>query len=328
MRIAIDAMGGDNAPYSVIDACVELSKQGLPDFSITLIGDKKVLAGKVPSCIEICHAEEVIEMHEHPIEAFRKKKKSSIAIGTKLQKEKKVDAFVGAGNTGAYIVFATFTLGRLAAVKRPVLATFFPTRKEHPALVLDVGANANSKPLHLYQFGVMGSLYVEKIKNKRNPSVALLSMGEEDIKGNSLTIETFGLLKASKLNFIGNIEGHQILEGDCDVIVCDGSVGNAILKFGESIIEIIQSAIKQSVTSSIRAKLGGALLLPSLKSFFSNMSYDEYGGVPLLGVNGVTIMCHGRSNAKAIKNAVLTAAKCVKEDVNTHIEQEFSKHEI
>lgn len=323
MKIAVDAMGGDRAPDVIIEA-VEGSE--LRDY-VVLIGDESKLQDKVSTGVEVVHAPEVIGMDEHPTEAFRKKKNSSIGIGTELQKQGKVDAFIGAGNTGAYMAFATLGLGRLKGVERPALATFFPTKRGY-TLVLDVGANTSVKPTHLFQFGTMGSLYVEKITGKENPSVALLSMGEEDTKGDSLTLKAFELMKESSLNFVGNIEGHHILEGNVDVVVCEGTVGNAILKFGESVVEITQEAIRDIVKTSLRAKLGGFLLRPSLKSFFARMSYDEYGGAVLLGVNGITVVCHGRSSPKAIRNAIRMAAKCVKENINSHIEKrikEFSQ---
>jgi glycerol-3-phosphate acyltransferase PlsX len=320
LKIAVDAMGGDRAPDVIIEA-VEGSE--LRD-SVVLVGDESKLQGKVPAGLEIVHAPEIIGMGEHPTEAFRKKKKSSIGIGTELQKQSKVDAFVGAGNTGAYMAFATLGLGRLKSVERPALATFFPAKKGY-TLVLDVGANTSVKPSHLLQFGAMGSLYVEKITGKENPLVALLSMGEEETKGDTLTRKAFELMRESSLNFVGNIEGHHILDGNVDVVVCEGTIGNAILKFGESVVEVIQEGVRNIVNTSLKAKLGGALLKPSLKAFFARMSYDEYGGAVLLGTNGITIISHGRSSPKAIRNAIRMAAKCVEENINSSIENRIKE---
>jgi len=313
MIIGIDAMGGDYAPKVVIEAV-----KGLSDIDLLLIGDKNQLIGEITES-KIVHAPTSIQMDESPREALRKKD-SSIAIGTQLQKEGKIDAFVGAGNTSAYIMFNSLWLRRVKGVKKPALGTFFPSKNGF-TFVLDVGATVSVRPEDLFQFGVMGSLTVEGITGKKKPSVALLSVGEEDVKGGTLTRETFNLLQNSGLNFIGNIEGHQILDGISDVVVCDGMVGNALLKFGESIVNLIQTTIKDAIKSSFKAKMGGLLLGPSLKKFFSRMSYDEYGGAVVLGTNGVTIICHGRSSPKAIRNAIYMAEKYVKSGVNKRIEQ-------
>lgn len=320
ITIGVDAMGGDFAPQVILEAVKDIH-----DLNICLVGERTQLEGKV-SRAQIIHAPTVIHMGESPQEAFKKKKDSSIAIGTELQREGKIDAFVGAGNTGAYMMFALLRLGRIKGIRRPALGTFFPTQKE-PTFVLDVGATPTVKPEDMFRFGVMGALAVNGLTEKENPSVAILSVGEEEIKGSTLTRGTFELMQNSHLNFSGNIEGHQILEGLSDVVVCDGAVGNAILKFGESIVEIIQSAIKEAVKSSFKAKIGGALLWPSLKEFFYRMSYEEYGGAILLGTQGVTLICHGRSSSKAIKNAIYTAAKYVKAGINEHIEQFLLQNE-
>jgi len=322
MKIAVDAMGGDYAPDVIIDAVNDLRDE---DFEIILIGDENVLKGKTD--VEIFHTPEIIKMNDVPSLAFRKKKKSSIAIGTELQKRGKVDAFVGAGNTGAYIAFAMMELGRLTHVQRPALATFFPTRHGY-VLVLDVGATMNVKPLHLFQYGVMGSICTECMLGTDKPRIGLLSVGEEEIKGNPLVKETQKLFRKSKLNFIGNVEGHQILGDVCDVLVCDGFTGNALLKFGESLVALTFDSLKETMKSSLRAKLGGMLLYPGVRQFFSRVSYSQYGGAILLGTRGVTVVCHGRSTSRAIKSAIIMASKYVRERMNERIEEGLSRNEI
>ena len=307
-------MGGDYAPHVIIEAI-----QGI-DINVRLIGDKAQLAGKVHES-KIIHAPNIVEMDESPRLAF-KKKDSSIGVGTRLQKEGRIDAFVGAGNTGVYVMFSSLELGRIKGIKRPALGTFFPSRDGY-TFVLDVGAVTEVRAEDLYQFGVMGATCVEGITGKKNPKVALLSVGEEESKGSSLTKEAYNLMQASRLNFIGNIEGHGVLEGVADVVVCDGVVGNVMLKFGESLVETTQAMIRGAIESSFKAKLGGFLLKDSLEEHFSKMNYEKYGGAVLLGTKGVTIICHGRSNAEAIRNAIYTAARYVESGVNNHIEEFF-----
>ena len=320
IKVAIDAMGGDNAPLVNIEGVIAALKED-KDIGITLVGRQKSIKEILDRFnqnyenLEIVDVPLVVEAYEKPSDAFRKKKNSSIGVAIKLLRERKVDAVVSAGNTGAVVAFSIFTLGRLKGVSRPALATFFPTEKGC-TLVLDVGATSDTKAINLLQYGVMGAIYFEKIVGKKNPTVGLLSIGEESTKGKELTYETFKLLEQSKLNFKGNLEGNDILYGKADVVVTDGFVGNAILKFGESIVRIIGGAIKKAVTEKFRYKLGGILLKPAIKALFSRMSYEEYGGATLLGVNGIVIVSHGRSDAKAIKNAILTAKKDATEKIN------------
>jgi glycerol-3-phosphate acyltransferase PlsX len=317
MRIGVDAMGGDYAPQIVIDAVKDI------DIDVLLVGDKAQLAGKVPDS-KIMHAPGAIKMNEAPQQAFRRKD-SSIAVGIDLQKRGKIDAFVGAGNTGAYVMFSSLELGRIKGIRRPALGTFFPGWNGD-TFVLDLGANVAVKPEDIYQFGVMGALCVEGITSKKNPSVALLSVGEEESKGSPLTKEAFNLLRKSSLNFVGNIEGHGIFEGLSDIVVCDGFVGNTILKLGESVIELTTQMIKDAINTSVVTKIGGLLLRRSLRNRFSRLRYQKYGGALLLGIKGVTIICHGRSNAEAIRNAIYTAARYVESGVNQRIEQFACSH--
>jgi glycerol-3-phosphate acyltransferase PlsX len=298
------------------------------DIEIALVGNQDLLeecfskAGVQKQSIHIVHAPQAVEAHEKPSEAFRKKKDSSIAKGTMLLKQGEVDAFVSAGNTGAVVAFAIFTLGRLKGVSRPALASFFPTKTDC-TLALDVGATTDTKVINLVQFALMGSIYYEKIIGKNNPTVALLSVGEERSKGKDLTHEVFKALEQSPLNFIGNVEGNDILRGKADVVVMDGFVGNTMLKFGESIVHLLGDAIRNAVKSRMRYKLGGILLRPAMRALFNKLSYEEYGGAVLLGVNGVTIVSHGRSSVKAIKNAVFAAQKDAREKVNDIISEKL-----
>lgn len=328
-RIAIDAMGGDKAPLVNVLGSIEAVKQA-NNLRVVLTGREKTIKDcftqlNVPyKDFDIVNAPQVVEPHEKPVDAFRKKKDSSIALGIKLLKDKEVDAFVSAGNTGAVVAFSIFTLGRLKGVLRPALATFFPTQSGC-TLALDVGATSDTKAVNLLQFAVMASIYFEKILGTKNPTVGLLSIGEESTKGKDITYETFHLLEKSTLNFIGNIEGNDILHGKADVVVMEGFVGNVILKFGESIVHIIGNTIRNAVKARFRYKIGGFLLRPAIKGLFNKMSYEAYGGAVLLGVNGITIVSHGRSSSKAIKNAILTAKKVAEEKINEIIREKLKE---
>jgi glycerol-3-phosphate acyltransferase PlsX len=321
VRIGIDAMGGDNAPGVILDAVSELIGT-VDDVQFVLVGKKEVLGGKLTDSVEIVDAPDVIEADELPSIAFRKKKKSSIAIGIELQKRNEIDAFVSAGNTGAFIAFATFGLGRLKNVKRAGLATFFPT-KNGRFLVIDVGANADAKPEHLFQYGIMGSIYTEEVMKVKSPRVGILSIGEEEIKGNPVIKEARELLKSANINFVGNIEGHVVLRDVCDVLVCDGFVGNSLLKFGEGVVDLIVELLKECIGSSLKAKLGGLLMRDTLYGIARRMNYDEIGGAIILGIKGIDIVCHGRSGKQAIKNAILLAMECKRRAINHVIEQKL-----
>lgn len=316
-RIGLDAMGGDYAPDVIIRAVNGLEP---PPFELVLVGDENLLKDRVPTWVKLYHTEQVIGMDEHPLDAIRKKPNSSIVMGMELQKRGELDAFVGFGNSGAYMVAAVTKLGRLKGIKRPALATFFPTIKGY-TLVLDVGANVDAEPIHLYQFAMMASIYLERALGIDNPSIGLVSMGEEDIKGGEKIMEAHRLLKESGLNFYGNIDAHQILYGVVDIVVCSGAIGNAILKFGESLVEIIADILRSSINRSIFTKLAGAMLAPSLKKSFGRLNYERYGGAILMGVKGVNVIGHGRSKEPAIQNALFTAYKYVKEAVNENIEE-------
>jgi glycerol-3-phosphate acyltransferase PlsX len=333
MKIAIDAMGGDKAPRPIVEGVVQAAGLVQEDTEILLVGQEPVIKKDLKSRfiprelpISVVHAPEVVSMDEAPALALRKKRDSSIMVAIELMKKGLADAFVSAGNTGAVMAGTLVEMGRLEGVNRPAIASFFPTEKD-TAVVLDVGANADCKPINLYQFGVMGATYVERILRRPRPRVGLLSIGEESSKGNENTILAHQLLSGSSLNFVGNIEGRDILRGNVDVVVCEGFVGNIILKLTESIDGLLTSQLKRYVMSSLRYRLGAHLMMPALLAFRRDLDYAEYGGAPLLGVNGICIICHGGSSAKAIRKAIDVAQRMVKADVNSGIIHELQKDE-
>jgi glycerol-3-phosphate acyltransferase PlsX len=319
MKIGVDGMGGDYAPQVVIEAVNSIKGE----FDIVVVGNEKALKNELKNA-EIVHAEEVIEMEEEPQKAI-KKKNSSIGIGIALEKEEKIDAFISAGNTGAYVMFSVLELGRIENVRRPALGVFFPGKNGY-TFVLDVGANVESKVEDMVDFGIMGSMCVEGLIEKKNPTVGLLSIGEEEIKGSYFNKEIFNLMKEKLPNFYGNIEGHKILDNVVDVLVCDGFVGNVLLKFGESVVDTVWWAMKEGIKKGkIFAKLGGILLQKHIKKELGRLRYQKYGGAILLGVKGVNIICHGRSDAETIRNAIYTAEKYVKKRINKKIEENLKR---
>jgi glycerol-3-phosphate acyltransferase PlsX len=328
-KIAVDAMGSDHAPAVEIEGAVEAAAQyGIP---IILVGqEERILAllhkhdvAGLP--IEVVHASEVITMDESAATAARKKKDSSIRVAARLMREAGVAGVVSAGNTGAVMATVKMVLGTLPVVDRPALSTVLPTQKGKPAILLDVGANVDCKPHHLEQFAVMGDVYSRTIFGIRRPRVGLLSIGEEDTKGNELTKEAFKSLKQAPINFIGNVEGRDIFKGEIDVIVCDGFTGNVALKLSEGLIDTFATMLRQELEKTIAAKVGYILAEKAFREFRRRLDYSEYGGAPLLGIKGITIVCHGRSNANAIKNAIRVAYDFCKHNVNYVIETEFRK---
>lgn len=322
MNIIVDAMGGDYAPSVVVEGAVAAVKEH--GVTVTLVGDEEKCSSLLkkhsfdPSRISIFHSSEVIEMHDSAAASFRRKRNSSIVLGLKLVKEGKGEAFVSAGNTGAVVCAATLTLGLLPGIERPGIGTVMPTL-QGIGLLIDVGANIDPKPLHLLQYGIMGNVYARRILGKEKPRVGLLNVGEEESKGTGFVKDTYELLSKSQLNFIGNVEGKHIFSGECDVIVCDGFVGNVALKVSESLAEAMQKFLKRHLLSSPLGMLGALLLRSGFKKFKKEIDYSEYGGAPLLGVSGVVIIGHGRSNAKAVKNAIRVA----KEEVENHCNEEI-----
>lgn len=331
MKIAVDAMGGDYAPEAIVDGAVQAARIARGRFELILVGDERRIrkelsrfaADSLP--LSIYHASEAIGMEESPLQALRAKKDASILVATQLVKKGLADAVVSAGNTGAFMAAALLTLGRLPHVHRPALGSFIPNEKGI-SVVIDVGANVDSKPANLLQFGVMGSIYMEHIFDISRPKVGLLNIGEEESKGTEVTRQAYKLMKNSNLNFIGNVEGRDILRGTAEVIVCDGFVGNIVLKFAESIIGMLTRTLKKSVGRNIPANLGALLLKPTFRKLRQLMDYQEYGGVPLLGVNGVCIVCHGRSSPKAIRNAIREARKMLELEVNQRLEEAIAQN--
>jgi glycerol-3-phosphate acyltransferase PlsX len=325
MKIAIDAMGGNNASHPIVEGVVQAANLVQEGTEILLVGQEPLIRKELKSRfmprglpISVIHAPDVVAMDETPAAALRRRFDSSIKVAIGLVKSGEADAIVSAGNTGVVMATALMELGRLEGVSRPAIASFFPTAKE-TAVVLDVGANVTCKGLNLYQFGVMGAMYTSQILRRRRPKVGLLSIGEESSKGNEPTILAHQLLSRSSLNFVGNIEGRDILRGNVDVVVCEGFVGNVMLKFAESIDSLLTAQLKRYVMARLRYRLGAHLLMPALLAFRRDLDYAEYGGAPLLGIDGVCIICHGGSSAKAIKNAIAVAQQMVKADVNSGI---------
>jgi phosphate acyltransferase len=331
IKIAIDAMGGDNAPFSVVAGAVMGYRILPPDVELILVGQRHRIVEELKAlraeklAIQIVDASEMIEMGEEPANAIRKKKQSSINVGMNLQKDGKADAFISAGNTGAVMASSLLTLGRLEGVDRPAIAQYLPT-EEGVALMLDVGANSDCKAHQLFQFGIMGAIYTKHILKVRNPKVGLLSIGEERSKGNELTIASHKLLDSSGLNFCGNVEGRDILKGTADVVVCDGFVGNIVLKFAESVEGFFWNLLRKTIRGNLFANIGALLMRPAFKSFKHSLDYAEYGGAPLLGINGVCIICHGGSSPKAIMNAILVAVDVVRKQVNKVIQEKLKEN--
>ena len=326
--IALDAMGGDHAPRAEVEGAVLAAREY--GTRILLIGIESTVRAELNRHrtrglpIEIVPAKEVITMHDSPSQAFRRKKESSLHVASRLVRDAKADGLVSAGNTGAVMTIARFVIGTLPSVDRPALAAAFPNMKEKVTVILDVGANVDSKPVHIEQFAVMGEIYYRALWGVKKPRVALLSIGEEEMKGNELTREAAGLLKQTSLNFVGNVEGRDVFRGDVDVIVCDGFIGNIALKISEGLVEHVGGMLKKAIKSSLTSQLGYALSKKAFDSFRKRTDYSEYGGAPLLGVRGITIIGHGRSNPNAIKNAIRVANELCRLRVNEKIEQELS----
>lgn len=328
ITIAVDAMGGDHAPRPEVEGAIVAAREyGVRILLVGIAPDLKRELAKhshrgLP--IEIVPASEVITMRDSPSQAFRKKKDSSAHVATKLVRGGQADAMISAGNTGAVMAIARFGLGTLSSVDRPALAAPFPTSRGGNAVLLDAGANVDSKPEHLVQFAVMGEIYYRVIFGTRRPRVALLSIGAEEMKGNELTREVHSRLKQSPLNFVGNVEGRDILGGSTDVIVCDGFIGNIALKISEGVAQHIVTLLKDAMQSTLSSQVGYVLSRRAYQDFRKKIDYSEYGGAPLLGVRGVTVIGHGSSNAHAIKNAVRVATELVRGGVNEKIERELS----
>ncbi len=333
MRIALDATGGDRGSEILINGALLATAQR-PDLEVILIGSEDLLKEQVARCadagkdtgrLSIEHASQTVSMQESPVDAIRKKKDSTIMVGFGLVKNGKADAIVSAGNSGATMAAAIRKLGRLKGIARPGIASLFPTLKD-PVMLMDVGANVDCRAQHLFQFAIMASSCSGLLLNNQNPSIGLLSNGEEAAKGNALVKETHDMLKASSLNFVGNVEGRDVYSGDVDVVVCDGFVGNISLKISEGLAEAAMKMLKSEITKSLRAKIGYLLIRKAFGAFRKRLDYAEYGGAPLLGINGIGIICHGSSSSVAICNAIGEAAKMVENNVNESILQTLQRH--
>lgn len=332
MRIAIDAMGGDNAPDEIISGALESIELLGENDELILVGPKEKIEAQLPSlqsregAIAVVDAPEVIAMDETPIESLRKKPKSSIAVIAKLAKRGQTDAVISAGNTGACVAAFQMRMRNLPGVNRPGVAVVFPTF-EGPVVICDVGANIACKPMHLYQYGVMAGMYSKHLLGIENPRVGLMSIGQEDAKGNEVVKKARELMKSDEeMNFLGNIEGRDIFKGVCDVAVCDGFVGNVVLKLTEGLVDGLFKAIKHELLTE---KLRLAMKFKSVMTrIYKKYDYNEYGGAPLLGVNGTALICHGSSHSRTIKNAILASKKFYTEKVNDRIVEYLSKSSV
>jgi glycerol-3-phosphate acyltransferase PlsX len=329
--IALDAMGSDKSPEPELRGAILACRQ-LP-VRVHLIGPQDTLRRGLHSCldgerlpIEIVHASEHIGMDEKAAHAVRTKKDSSMRVGLKLVRDKKVAGFVTAGNTGAAMATAKMALGALPGVDRPALAMVMPTLAGSPSVLLDVGANTDCKPQNLEQFAVMGEIYARSVLKISRPRVGILSVGEEEGKGNDLTREAYALLKQLPINFIGNVEGRDIYNGNCDVIVCDGFVGNVALKTSEGLTRLVREMLKASLTTTVTAQVGALLSRKAFNAFKRRLDPSEYGGAPLLGVRGVCIIGHGSSNDRAIMNGIRVTAEFAQAGINERIAREFTQH--
>lgn len=330
VKIAVDAMGGDKAPAEVVKGAVKASKEmGIP---LILVGNQELISRELagvtfdPNMITIHHCTEVAGMGESPIEVIRRKKDASIRVALELVKKGQADGVVSAGNSGATMALGVVILGKLPGVDRPALGAILPTHHAS-TLLIDVGANVECTPQQLVQFAVMAESMARYIMKRSNPRVGILSIGEEESKGNSLVHQTTELLRRTPLNFIGNVEGRDIFSDKVDVVVCDGFVGNICLKLSEGLAVTIGAMLKEEIQSGLSSKVGYLFLQPAFKRFSKRVDYAEYGGVPLLGVDGVVVVSHGASNDKAIMNAIRVADQTVRSRMNDHILEGLEKYD-
>lgn len=309
-RIAVDAMGGDNAPQDVVAGAL-MAAGGL-DVQVLIVGREEAIQAELRDTrhnprIKVVHAPDVIGMDEHATDAVRAKPNASINVGLRLMKQGEADAFVTAGNTGATMAAALLTLGRIRGISRPALGSVFPTGESRPALWLDIGANADCRPIHLVQFAHMGAAFMQRMHGVESPQVALLSIGEENSKGSELVVEVNEILRSSRLNFLGNVEGKDLPRGVADVVVMDGFTGNVVIKTIEGISELIFGEVRRAVEVNILNRAAGLILYGELKKLRRRLDYTEYGGAQLLGVDGICVIGHGRSNARAVFSAIRAA---------------------
>ncbi|MDP1511046.1 phosphate acyltransferase PlsX [Paenibacillus sp. CMAA1739] len=329
MRIAIDAMGGDNAPEATVEGALSAAAEW-KDTDITLVGDQErielVLNGRtLPTNLSIRHASETIDAQDEPVKAVRRKKDASMVVAGRMVKEGEADAMISAGNTGALMTTGLLVVGRMEGIERPALAPMIPTIDDQGILALDLGANMDAKPEHLAQYALMGSLYRQKVHGVASPRVGLLNVGTEAGKGNELTKLAFPLIEQLPVNFVGNVESRDVLTGNCDVLVCDGFAGNIMLKSLEGTAGAIFSLLKEQFTKSLKTKLAAALIMPELRGLKGKMDYKEHGGAPLLGLSGLVLKSHGSSDGIAVKNAVRQARTALQNRLVESISKEISR---
>lgn len=329
-KIALDAMGGDNAPVEVVKGAVDAVK-ARDDIKVFLVGQKDSVQAELEKYtypseqIELIDAPEVIEMAEPPVIAIRRKRQSSIVVGMNMVKQKEADAFVSAGSSGAVLVGGQVIVGRIKGIQRPPLAPLIPTEKGI-SLLIDCGANVDARAEHLVQFAKMGSIYMEHVVGRKNPKVAIVNIGAEEEKGNALVKETIPLLReCDDINFVGSIEARDIPKGDADVIVCEAFVGNVILKLYEGLSSTLIGVIKKGLMSTLKSKIGAALALPALKKTIKAFDATEYGGAPLLGLNGLVVKTHGSSKAKEITNSIFQCVTFKEKEINNKIRENITK---
>jgi glycerol-3-phosphate acyltransferase PlsX len=328
IKIGIDLMGGDNAPANELEGIEMLLGENQAGFDIILIGNRQKAtdSGKYSEAIskfEFIESHDDVLMKDEPAWVLKNKKKSSMYLGVDMMRRGEIDGFVSAGNTGAFMALSTILLGRLNGVSRPTVGTLLPTITGDPVYLLDVGANVDSRPKFLYEYALMGDYFIRSVHNVKNPRVALLNVGEEKSKGTDVIKEAYGLLENSNLNFVGNIEGRDLFFNKAEVVVCDGYTGNIILKFAESIISILKSKVRQYADKSLLNKIKAGLTVPILREILSDFDYQKYGGLPLLGVNGISIVGHGKSSPEAIKNMLLRAFELSRDNFLAGIENAF-----
>lgn len=334
IKIVVDAMGGDFAPLNDVSGAVIAAESKPELLDIILVGKEDVIKEELKKHkvtlknISVVNATEVVTMEDSAIDAMKLKPDSSLNVGLNLMKEKKADAFISAGNTGAVMAASIIKSGRIQGVGRPTIGSLFPT-DFGKTMVFDVGASVDCKAIHLLEFALMGNIYMKNIYNVDKPKIGLLSVGEEKSKGDALTLEAYELLEKSNLNFIGNVEGRDVLRGKADVIVCDGFVGNVILKFAESVLDVIKGKFKAYASQGFFKKAWTGMMYGTLKNVvLKDFDYQEYGGVPLLGINGVTIIGHGKSSPIAIKNMIYKAEEMVRLKVNEKIKESIKNYEL
>jgi len=330
IRIAVDAMGGDQAPAAIVNGAVLAAKElGIP---LTLVGHQDLIARELaalkynPDLIHVHHCTEVAEMGDSPIDVIRRKKNASIRVALELVKNKQVQGVVSAGNSGATMALAVVILGKLPGIERPALGGIFPSYYS-PTLLIDIGANVDCSPNQLVQFAVMAVPLAKYLLNRSNPKVGILSIGEEETKGNNLVRQTGDILRKTPLNFLGNVEGRDIFSGKVDIVVCDGFVGNICLKLSEGLAENLGAMLKEEIRARLGSKIGYLFMKPAFQAFSKRVDYAEYGGVPLLGVNGAVVVSHGASNARAIMNAIRVAKQAVENRISDHVLEGLKQYE-